>query len=178
MRYTLLLHIVIMGIQAYVFGKRFRKTLKDIQDKNEQLLELNKHLNEMYYTLTQEQDAFEKKRNENNNIHEGLNSKQFELENRFAYLEGIRNKVGEKFQDKATSLKDFNELCKKFVSAHDEIEKVQLDIHQIEIELESYLKNWNDEVTKHNSKVASLRKDIESKLSDIAKMSEVENDCT
>ncbi len=171
MRYILFAHLIIMGIQAYIFGKRFGKTVKDNEDeKRQQLVDLNERLKDMYYELTQEQDTFQKRRDENTNIHEGLNSKKCELQNRLDYLEGIRYKVGESFVNKTTSLKDFNELCKQFVSAHDDIEKVQIEIHESEIELETYLQTWNDELTRHNEKVNMLRSSIDFVLAEISKL--------
>jgi chromosome segregation ATPase len=167
MRYILLAHLALMGIQslAYFFGKRNKKTKDDDQEK---LNGMNKRLNDMYFELKQEQDNFAKQREENNTIHQELNNKKIEVQNRLDYIEGIRNKFGVKFQDKSTSIKDFNELCKLFVSAHDDVEKVQIEIHHSEIEFEKYLQTWDDKLNKHNEKVASLRKEIELILSEIS----------
>lgn len=165
MRYILFSHLVIMGIQAYLFCKR-NKTSKN--DNQERLVNLNKRLSDMYFDLKQEQDNFDKQRQDNSNIHEELNSKKIEVQNRLDYMEGIRHQVGGKFQDKSTSIKEFNELCKKFVSAHDDVEKVQTEVHHSEIEFEKYLQTWDEELKKHDEKVANLRKEIESVLSDIS----------
>lgn len=165
MRYILLAHLVIMGIQAYLFGKRNKKNSNVNQER---LVDLNKNLSDMYFELKQEQDNFEKQREENSNIHSELNSKKIELQNRLDYMEGIRNKVGVKFQDKSTSITDFNELCKMFVSAHDDLEKVQIEIHHSEIEFQYHLQTWDDELKKHNDKIANLRNEIENILADIA----------
>lgn len=185
MKYTLL-SIMIMGIQAYIFNKRFRKGKKDNEHiesnvnnetnsetvRHQQVVELNKRLYDMYHELTQEQDNFELKRQENTNIHEVLNSKKCEVENRLLYLEGIRNKVGDKFKDRTTSIQEFKELCAKFVSTHDDIEKVQMEIHQSEIELEIYLQSWNAELLEHNNKISNLRKEIETVLKEISQLSD------
>lgn len=187
MNYTLLTHIMIMGIQAYIFSKRFRKDKKHIEhtesnvepetdDKtkinSQQVVELNKRLYNMYHELTHEQDTFELKRQENTNIHEALNSKKCEVENRLLYLEGIRNKVGDKFKDGTTSIQEFKELCAAFISTHDDIEKVQMEIHQSEIELELYLQSWNAELLEHNNKVNNLRNEIETLLKEIAQLNQ------
>lgn len=164
MRYILLAHFIIMGIQAYIFGKKFRK-----DEKRQQLADLNQRLNDMYHELTQEQDMFEKRRNENADIQEKLKRKKHDLQNRLDYLEGIRSKVGDCFMDKASSLKDFNELCKQFVSEHNEIEKVQVEIHESEIELEAYSQTWNEELIQHNNKVSMLRSSIDFVLTEISK---------
>jgi predicted nucleic acid-binding Zn-ribbon protein len=163
MQYILFSHLVIMGIQAYLFSKKNKKNKND-----NQIIELNKTLSDMYFELKQEQENFDKLREANDNIHAELNSKKVEVQNRLDYLEGIRNQVGGRFQDKSTSIKDFNELCKKFVSAHDDVEKVQIEIHHSEIEFEKYLQTWDEELKKHNEKVAHLRKEIECVLSDIS----------
>lgn len=160
-----------MGIQAYIFGKRFKKTVKDNQDeKHQQIADLNERLNDMYYELTQEQDMFEERRNQNTDVHEAINSKKRELQNRLDYVEGIRCKVGESFMNETTSLRKFNELCKQFVSAHDDIEKVQVEIHESEVELEAYLQSWNEELTEHNKKISMLRNSIDYVLTEISKL--------
>ena len=191
MKYTLFIHIMIMGIQAYLFGKRFRKDKKhnecnqtnveaDVKLDNETMLhhqkiiELNKRLCSKYQELTEEQDYFERKRLDNTNIQEVLNSKKCEVENRLQYLEGIKNNVGEKFKDKTTSIQEFKNLCSMFVSTHNDMEKVQMEIHQSEIELNMYLQSWNDELLEHNTKISILRKDIESIMKEIEKYNECE----
>lgn len=185
MKYALLSYIMIMGIQAYIFSKRFRKEKKDNEHiesnvdnvdpetiRHQQIVELNKRLYDMYHELTQEQDTFELKRQENSSIQEKLNSKKCEVENRLQYLEGVRNRVGDKFKDRTTSIQEFKELCAGFVSTYDDIEKIQMEIHQSEIELEIYLQSWNAELLEHNNKVNNLRKEIETVLKEIAQLSE------
>jgi len=186
MKYTLLSCIMIMGIQAYLFSKRFRKSNKDnecndidvkIDDetiRHQKLVNFNKRLYDMYHELTQEQDTFETKRQENTNIQEVLRSKKYEVENRLQYLEGIKNKIGDRFKDRTTSIQEFKELCSTFVSTHDDIEKVQMEVHQIEIEFEIYLQSWNVELVEHNNKTSNLRKEIETVLKDIASLNESE----
>jgi chromosome segregation ATPase len=175
-----------MGIQVYWLAKRFRKNKKDIhcQDNtvqtnndtihHQQLVDLNKRLSDMYHKLTQQQDTFENKKQENINIHEVLKNKKVEVGNRLLNLERIRNEFGDKFKDRTTSIQEFKELCSMFVSTHDDIEKVQMEIHESEIELEIYLQSWNEEVKKHNDEISHLRQEIEIILNDIARLNECE----
>lgn len=178
--------LMIMGIQAFIFSKKFKKNKKnnectendvDVKTDNEtirhqKLIDLNKRLYDMYHELTQEQDTFELKRQENTRIQETLKSKKCEVENRLKSLEEIRNKVGDKFKDRTTSILEFKELCSMFVSTHDDIEKVQMEIHQSEIELEIYSESWNAELLEHNSKINNLRNEIEKILIETAQLNE------
>jgi hypothetical protein len=60
-----------------------------------------------------------------------------------------------------------------FVSTHDDIEKVQMEIHQSEIDLEINLQSWNEELLEHTNKINNIRKEIEHMLKEIARL----NDC-
>lgn len=175
MKYTVLFAMVIMGIKALLSRKRTQKTTKDETNidepsKSELLSSLNLKLNEMYHELTKHQDEFELKRQGYNKIQEELQSKKCEVENRLQYLEGIRNNIGLRFQQKPTTLYEFRELCKNFVSTHDDIEQVQTAIHDSEVELEEYFKSWNAELLEHNNKVSFMRREIEFTLAEISKL--------
>lgn len=184
MNYITLCHIVIMGIQAYIFGKRFKKDKKNNGSnecnvsletdektiRHQKLVSLNKRLYDMYQELTQEQDAFDIKKQENTSIQETLEGKKCEVENRLQYLEAIRNKVGDNFKDKTTSIQDFKELCSNFVSTCNDIEIVQMEIHQSEIEMEIHLQSWNGKLVEHNNKVSQLRKDIQELMTEIEEL--------
>lgn len=178
MKYKLLTFVMIMGIHAYLFGKRFHKDnvnqaiteLNDEVARNQTLINLNKRLFDLYEALTQEQDDFEIKRNIHATMHENLKNKKVDVENRLQYLEETRDKVDERFKDRTTSIQEFKELCSMFVSTHDDIEKIQMEIHESEIELEIYLESWNRELLEHNDKVMSLRKDIDAIIKDISQL--------
>lgn len=168
--------MIIMGIQAYIFRKRCKKHshLQDISNettlRNQQLNDMNKRLYDKYQELTQRESSFEIKKKHNNNIQEVLHSKINEVENRLQYLEGIRNKVGSDFKNKTTSIQEFKDLCSVFVSAHNDIEKVQMEVHKSEIDLEIYLRSWNQELIEYNNINTNLRKEIEALLKEIGRL--------
>lgn len=192
MKYKLVSFVMIMGIHAYLFGKIFKKdneidseidneidTKIDNRIDNEvetdtkptrhqQLVDLNKCLYSMYKELTEEQDSFEVKRQENINIVERLRNKKCEVQDRLKYLEDIKNNIGDKFKDKRTSIQEFKVLCAKFISTHDDIETTQIEIHKSEIELEINQQSWNEELLRYNDKIQNLRKEIETALKEMA----------
>lgn len=175
MKYKLISFVMIMGIHAYLFGKNFKNTNdnemeveSDTDTDHQQLVDLNKRLYSMYQELTQEQDSFEIKREENTNLYERLRNKKCEVQNRLKYLEEIKNNIGDKFKDKTTSIQEFKELCAKFISTHDDIEKTEIEVHKSEIELEINQQSWNEELLKYNDKIHDLRKEIETVLKEIA----------
>lgn len=168
-----------MGIQAYIFGKKFRKDnasnkmeVDNEAIRHQQLLSLNKRLFDMYQQLTQEQDYFAIKQQQNTSIYNELKSKKCEVEQHLVSLEEKKINIDDKFKNGSTSIQGFKELCYMFVSTQEDIENVQMQLHQSEIELEIHQQSWNDKLLKHNNKITNLQTEIENVVKEIACLNE------
>lgn len=162
-----------MGIQAYLFGKNFKKD-KKLENEREQirhkLVDLNKRLYDLYQELTQEQDSFEEKRQQHKDKQEEMNSMKSEIESRLKSLEEVKVEIGCKFTNNTTSISEFKELCAMFITTHNDIEKTLIEVHQNEIEFEEYQQTWNEELLKNSDKTNNLRGEIETVLKEIARL--------
>lgn len=148
------------SMRALLFCKK--ETNNDNNNKHcENLVKLHKDMNVFYQELTDENERFIDKRLAYEANINALNNKKNEVDNRLQYLSGVKSNMKEKLNVGSLDLKELKDLCQTYVEAFTDIELAQNEMHVLELEISTVYANWDDEKTKHDNTVQSIKKQID-----------------